>query len=389
MGKNLNIPADAPADDDLLQPSFIGRHREGTPEQLKQRLREILAARNFYSLNFDDAWLEKIFRAYQQPHRFFHTLEHLHAICDSVNVTVADDCLAARLLLTGLFHDLVWFPQKRDNEERSSEAFDFLAPGLGHNLTPELAAEIRNAILATKDQRQDSELATRFHEFDCQVIINGDPVDLLGYEFQIFREYQGLNMTEYRRGRSAFFRRFARHYPQCRQTMRFLIEYLERRRPRVGIYAGTFNPFHIGHLSILEKAERMFDKVIVSVGVNPQKQPRPRNSQILEALPFHEVIWFDGLMVDLLEQESQFSDVTLVRGLRNGYDLDYEMNQLCFMQKMRPNTHAIYIPCDKELEHVSSSSLNSLRQFDVRKRDSIYYPTKYAYYRQSLTEMFA
>ena len=73
-------------------------------------------------------------------------------------------------------------------------------------------------------------------------------MDLLAYEFQIFRESQYLNMIDYRKGRSAFFQRFAKRYPQCRSTMNFLIEYLERRRPRVGIYAGTFSPFHIGHL---------------------------------------------------------------------------------------------------------------------------------------------
>ena len=99
-------------------------------------------------------------------------------------------------------------------------------------------------------------------------------MDLLGYEFQIFREFQYLNMVEYRRGRSKFFSRFSRRFPDCRVNMQFLIEYLERRRTRVGVYAGTFNPFHIGHLSILEKAELMFDKVIVAVGINPKSKSR-------------------------------------------------------------------------------------------------------------------
>lgn len=381
--------SDTVSNEELAQPSFIGRPASMglNPEAKKARIREILALYNCFGLDFSGEWLEKVLLAYQQPHRFFHTLDHLLSICEGIARREEDREMAAKLLLVGLFHDVVWYPQGGDSEEKSVEVFDYLADSLGSSMTEELRRIVRQAILATKHQSAEGEVSSRFHEYDCQIIIEGDPVDLLGYEFQIFREFQYLNMVDYRKGRSAFFERFARRYPKCRQTMRFLVEYLERRRPRVGIYAGTFQPFHIGHLSILEKAELMFDKVIVAVGVNPEKHVK-RDGQIDNALPFHEVLYFDTLMVDLIDQESVYSDVTLVRGLRNGYDLDYEMNQLCFMQEMRPNTHAIYIPCDKQLEHVSSSALNSLKIFKVNGRDNMYYPVKYDYYRKSIEELF-
>ena len=229
--------------------------------------------------------------------------------------------------------------------------------------------------------------SARFHDFDCQVTIHGSPVDLLAYEYQIFREFQYLNVKEYRKGRSAFFNRFARKFSDCKSNMKFLVDYLERRRPRVGIYAGSFNPFHIGHFSILEKAETMFDKVILAIGINPDKK-RSHENRLSEVLPFHEVIQFDTLMVDLLAQESALCDVTLVRGLRNGYDLDYEMNQLRYMQEMRPDTNCVYIPCNKELEHISSSALKGFAMFDLHGRDSMYYPKKYSYYHRSIEELF-
>lgn len=109
---------------------------------------------------------------------------------------------------------------------------------------------------------------------------------------------------------------------------------------------------------------------------------------VREKLPFHEVVFFDNLMVDLLDQESQFCDVTLVRGLRNGYDLDYEMSQQCFMQAMRPQTHSVYIPCDKSLEHISSSALRGLQLFDCRGREEMYFPHLYDYYGKSVQELF-
>jgi pantetheine-phosphate adenylyltransferase len=372
----------------LELPGFSTNHLTVCPEEQKKRLLQLLNANNFYQLDFSSPWLDKVLLAYQQPHRYFHTLEHLLSICENACITCVQDAeMLSKLLLTALFHDVVWYPQGNDSEDLSVEAFDYILDNYSVHLPPEVCDEIRQAILSTKCQDSISELASRFHDLDCQIIIHGNMVDLLAYEFQIFREFQYLNMVEYRQGRSAFFNRFSKRFPECRQAMQFLIDYLERRRPRIGIYAGTFKPFHIGHLSILEKAEQMFDKIIVAVGINPQKNIE-RDRQIEKVLPFHEVVYFDTLMVDLLEQESVLADAILVRGLRNGYDLDYEMNQLCFMQEMRPETQVVYIPCDKHLEHISSSALSGLARFPVHGRDSIYYPHKYQYYRQPVSVTF-
>ncbi|MBQ7650248.1 MAG: adenylyltransferase/cytidyltransferase family protein [Victivallales bacterium] len=366
------------------------RNSELSPEEKKSAILGFLAERNPYNLELGGKLTDRIFGAYMQPHRYFHTLDHLLDICQAIHERHWEDVdLSSELLLTALFHDIVWYPQGNDSERRSVEAFDFLMGECGNPVPSDVASRVREAIIATSTQEDVSRLASNFNDLDCAVIIHGSPVDLLAYEFQIFREFQYLNMTDYRKGRSAFFKRFARRYPDCKENMKFLVEYLERRRPRVGIYAGTFNPFHIGHFSILQKAEMMFDKVIVAVGINPEKHSARKDSRLKELLPFHEVVYFDTLMVDLLDKESELSEVTLVRGLRNGYDLDYEMNQLCFMQEMRPDTHAVYIPCDKNLEHISSTALKGMSSFDVRGRDSIYYPDKYSYYRQSIEEMFS
>ena len=364
-------------------------HSEESSRHKEKLILDILAQCNPYSLELGGGLTRAVFRAYMQPHRYFHTLDHLLNICEGIRERAWEDkAMASELLLTALFHDIVWYPQGNDSEARSVEAFDYLMGQCGNPVPAEVAERVRQAILATCTQDAVSPLAARFHDFDCQIIIHGSPVDLLAYEYQIFREFQYLNVKEYRKGRSAFFNRFARKFRDCKANMKFLVDYLERRRPRVGIYAGSFNPFHIGHFSILEKAETMFDKVILAVGINPDKK-RNLERGLSDVLPFHEVVYFDTLMVDLLAQESALCDVTLVRGLRNGYDLDYEMNQLCFMQEMWPKTQAVYIPCDKNLEHISSTALKGMASFDVHGRDKIYYPNKYAYYKDDVRKMFA
>ena len=373
------MPTNVPTS--LAVPRFIGSQ---DPQVTMRHIREILAAHNCHGLNLDAPWLDEVFSAYRQPHRFFHTLDHLKSICDLIHAQVADAESSAQMLLAALFHDVVWYPQRKDNEEQSAKVFDQLSASFGAELPQSAAEAVHTIILTTKSQRKINALARQFHEFDCNVLLHGDQVDLLAYEFQIFREFQFLSLKEYRKGRSDFFRRFSQRFPEAKANMQFLIEYLERRRPRVGLYAGTFNPFHIGHFGILQKAELMFDKVILAVGLNPSKNLHHTHSEVVDQvrrlLPFHEVIFFDTLMVDLLDEITPYADVTLVRGLRNGYDLDYEMSQQCFMQEMRPETVSVYIPCDKQFEHISSSSLRSLKIFDCRGRDEIYYPHLYDYY---------
>ena len=382
-----------PFQQSLATPRFLGVENA---DALKAEIRQILSESDAFGLDWDGAWLEKVFAAYQQPHRYFHNLSHLREVCRLVLRLGLAKRSTTELLLSALFHDVYWFPQCKRNEAHSAEVFDLLRPSLGAELPEASVKTIHQIILSSKGQKPVSERAVKFHECDCQVLLHGSPVDLLAYEFQIFREFQYLSIEDYRKGRASFFERFSRRFPECRKNMRFLIEYLERRRPRVGIYAGSFNPFHIGHLSILQKAELMFDKVIVAVGVYPEKGASPqdrkgrREAEKLrdDTLPFHEVVFFDNLMVDLLDQESKFCDVTLVRGLRNGYDLDYETSQQCFMQEMRPETHSVYIPCDKALEHISSSALRGLRLFDCHGREEIYFPHLYDYYGKSVQELF-
>jgi len=54
----------------------------------------------------------------------------------------------------------------------------------------------------------------------------------------------------------------------------------------------------------------------------------------------------------------------LIRGLRNGYDLDYELNQYEFLKQMKSDLKVVFIPCDKEFGHISSSAIRALYKVD-------------------------
>ena len=142
---------------------------------------------------------------------------------------------------------------------------------------------------------------------------------------------------------------------------------------KVGFYAGSFDPFTVGHLHIVKVASRIFDKVIVGIGVNPKKTRRYDNLKMKEAieklLEFEnmnniEVVIFDGLTADVaIEYGADF----LIRGVRNGIDYDFEEN-LALINEEIAGIDTIYIRAG-EYGAISSSMVFELqsRNKDVSK----------------------
>ena len=129
---------------------------------------------------------------------------------------------------------------------------------------------------------------------------------------------------------------------------------------KIGVYAGTFNPWHKGHTDIVDKAILIFDKVIIAVGVNPEKEDT--NHQVLlpeslEGLQNVQVKYFSGLLVDFVKKEKASA---VIRGLRNGSDLQYEMCQQYWNEDLGLNVPVVYFICDRKLSHISSSMIRQL-----------------------------
>lgn len=150
----------------------------------------------------------------------------------------------------------------------------------------------------------------------------------------------------------------------------------------IALFVGTFNPFHKGHLNVVEKAEAIFGKgnVYVAFGMNPDKvAPENLKSYVenaqnraneLSNLIGRPVKLYKGFLHDFVtELEADGTNVVVVKGLRNGDDLAYEVNQLRFIDDFKKGIKTTFIVCDKEYEHISSSALKKIQEFggDISK----------------------
>lgn len=133
------------------------------------------------------------------------------------------------------------------------------------------------------------------------------------------------------------------------------------------VYAGSFDPFTIGHLHVLRQASEVFDTVYVAIAVNSEKKRRTDKENMRSAIEKVlvsngiknvEVEVFDGLTVDFaIKKGAKF----LVRGLRNGTDYEYEEN-LAVVNSKISGIETIYFRAGKTA-HISSSVVMELHKY--------------------------
>lgn len=300
---------------------------------------------------------------YEQPHRFYHNFSHIERMLNYVSTDRCEDYNTLAYAI--LFHDIVYEIGKEDNEEQSCELYKQYYSAVRYRDLPhpDLVCPL---IMATKNPFDTSLTG------DAKVILDADLAifsalvpKLLKYESDIFKEYQKFPIIIYREKRVEFLEKL-----KCFRTNRFmgspeyennkwLIDYVKNKTYKIGIYAGSFNPYHRGHQNIVDKAEKLFDKVIIAQGHNRDKTaPKSYGLDVI-----NEVVAYDGLVTDIFNNIPENVEYTMIRGLRNGYDLQYEDNLRKFIFDQNPNIQVVYIFCDREYDHISSSMIRGLTEF--------------------------
>jgi pantetheine-phosphate adenylyltransferase len=131
--------------------------------------------------------------------------------------------------------------------------------------------------------------------------------------------------------------------------------------PSIAVYPGTFDPITNGHLDILKRALKLFDRVIVTVASNVRKQPlfsaEERIRFIHDAIPDEastrlDFEQFDGLLVDFCRSRGA---TVIVRGLRALADFEYEFQFAHMNRRLAPGVDTVFFMTDERNHYVSSS----------------------------------
>ena len=136
---------------------------------------------------------------------------------------------------------------------------------------------------------------------------------------------------------------------------------------KVAIMPGSFDPVTKGHIDILERSSKLFDKVIAVVMVNPTKTPTFTTEErvrflkkVTEHIPNLEVDSYLGLVADYAKEKNAH---TLIKGLRAVTDFEYEFQQALTNKKLNPELETLFMVTNQEYMYLSSTIVRQIAGF--------------------------
>ncbi len=133
---------------------------------------------------------------------------------------------------------------------------------------------------------------------------------------------------------------------------------------RIAVYTGSFDPVTLGHFNVIERAARLFDRLIVGIGVNIDKEsmftPDERVNLVREVtagIENVEVVQFSGLAVTFVREVNAR---IMVRGVRPLTDIAAEFTMMLANRQLDPGIETVFLMADQSLAHVSSTLIKQL-----------------------------
>jgi pantetheine-phosphate adenylyltransferase len=187
---------------------------------------------NIYGI---DMTKEELIRRWSEPHRHFHTLDHLNDVLRKIYTLYKNQKTKLRelhsLIIAAVFHDIIYDPKRTDNEEKSAALLEERRPkekslklsSLNSDLIIQTAKKI---ILDTKTHSAKSGIEKIFNDIDCSVM-DGDLSELLDWEKKIYKEYSYVGFEKYKKSRIEFLENVIAKGHKNKQNLIDLIEYIK------------------------------------------------------------------------------------------------------------------------------------------------------------------
>ena len=147
---------------------------------------------------------------------------------------------------------------------------------------------------------------------------------------------------------------------------------------RVAVFTGTFDPLTLGHLDVIGRGRLLFDRLIVGIGVNPNKQSLfsveervALAREVVAPFPNVEVEAFEGLTVHFVRQ---IGARVILRGVRTLSDMEYEFSMSITNARLDPTLETVFLMADGEYSHISSSLIRQVARFGEDEAIRLFVP---------------
>lgn len=133
---------------------------------------------------------------------------------------------------------------------------------------------------------------------------------------------------------------------------------------KIGVYPGTFDPITNGHVDLIARSLRLFDKVYVAIAANPQKHPFLTLEERVEmarvaanALPHVEIEPFHGLLVDFVRERGAHA---IIRGLRAVSDFEFELQMALMNRNLDQSVETVFLMPSQEYIYLTSTIIKEV-----------------------------
>lgn len=136
---------------------------------------------------------------------------------------------------------------------------------------------------------------------------------------------------------------------------------------RIAIFPGSFNPFHEGHLHVVQTARKSFDEVWVLQCYNPEKNPPLGIPEIwgIKCGPRVKFLYTEKMLQEYINEIPipVVTHLSIVKGLRNAQDLEYETTMQYWNEDLGLTLPHFYVIAPRELRHISSGAIRHIERF--------------------------
>jgi pantetheine-phosphate adenylyltransferase len=137
---------------------------------------------------------------------------------------------------------------------------------------------------------------------------------------------------------------------------------------KIAIYPGSFDPITNGHLDLIQRGLQLFDRLVVAIADNPDKNPLFSGEERLEMVKITvkdlkrvKVVLFSGLLADLAKERKASA---LIRGVRAVSDFEFEFQLALMNRKLAPQTETVFLIPSEKYTYLSSNLIKDIARFN-------------------------